>query len=92
MAMTDQQHEEWMNLADELGMSPGLACDMYILAGMDADLVRKCSGRSNRLETMKCKIINERFMKLEQTVEEKGREDGCQEEGQGCKKAETSHT
>lgn len=90
--MTDQQHEEWMNLAEELGMSPGLACDMYILSGCDADIVRDCSDRSSRIESMKCKIIDARLTKLEQAVEEKGREDGCQEAGQGREEAKASHT
>lgn len=60
-----------IELADELGMSPGLASDMLTLAGGDTDLVRKASNESMRLESMKCKIIDMRMSKIE-----KGTHDG----------------
>lgn len=52
-------------LSAELGMSPSLAKDILILAGGDEDIVREASSKSDRLESMKCRIIDMRMSKIE---------------------------
>lgn len=60
-------------LQSKLHMSPGLARDLLILAGGDIDIVCSASEESQRLDTMKARIIDKRIAKLEE-----GREDGYQ--------------
>lgn len=57
-----------MRLSSDLHMSAELAKDMLMLAGGKEDIVRQASAESNRLESMKCNIINRRISQIERNA------------------------
>lgn len=75
---SDNEQMKIRTLANDFCISYSLARDLLILAGGDEDIVRQASSESDRLESVKCKIINLRMSKLEKGAHD---EQEAEEEG-----------
>ena len=58
-----------MDLADDIRCGPKLARDLLLLAGGDAELVRKASDVCHGVESLKAYIIDARIRKMEEKDE-----------------------
>ena len=56
-------------LRDAIGVGPGVAEELLVLAGWDVDMAIDCSRKSAGLDQCKASIINERFNRLEEDVD-----------------------